>query len=106
MTVSEILADCIGFQWDDGNTDKDWGRHGVTWTECEQAFFSDPLIAASDRKHSQDAPRYFVLGRTSEGRRLFVVCTVRMRLIRVISARTMSRRERRIYEQATKEVSD
>jgi len=48
----------------------------------------------------------YVLGQTDAGRRLFVVVTVREELIRVISARDMSRRERKEYENAGKGVEE
>lgn len=41
--------------------------------------------------------RYFVLGQTDAGRELFLVFTLRDELIRVISAREMSRKERKVY---------
>ncbi|MGB8296472.1 MAG: BrnT family toxin [Polyangia bacterium] len=51
--------------------------------------------------HSQREPRYAALGWTDQRRPLTVIFTVRGALLRVISARDMSRRERRIYEQAS-----
>lgn len=42
--------------------------------------------------------RYYALGRTDQDRLLFVAFTVRRSLIRVISAREMTRRERGFYE--------
>ncbi len=94
------LADCTGFQWDAGNADKNWERHQVTQGECEQVFFQRPLRIARDPAHSQAEPRYAALGQTAAGRRLTLVFTIRGTLIRVISARDMSRRERRLYERA------
>ncbi len=96
----EELAACTGFQWDAGNIDKTRERHQVSAGECEQVFFQRPILIAPDREHSQDAPRYAAFGQTVVGRRLTIVFTIRDTLIRVISARAMSRRERRIYEQA------
>lgn len=92
------LAGCTGFQWDAGNTDKNWERHQVSQGECEQVFFQRPILIAHDPAHSQREPRYAVLGPTAAGRRLTIVFTVRGTLIRVISARDMSRAERRRYE--------
>lgn len=66
-------------------------------TECEQVFFNQPLIAAPDVAHSEQEPRFYLLGRTDSGRLLFVVFTPRDTLIRVISARDMSRKERKVY---------
>ncbi|MDO8433393.1 MAG: BrnT family toxin [Candidatus Binatus sp.] len=93
----ERIAGCAGFQWDDGNSAKISERHGVSPAECEQAFFNSPLIVADDNKHSANEARFYALGQSDSGRLLFVAFTVREKLIRVISARDMSRRERKIY---------
>ena len=42
--------------------------------------------------------RYYLLGRTNNNRQMFITFTIRLNLIRVISARDMSRKEREIYE--------
>jgi uncharacterized DUF497 family protein len=96
------LLSCTGFEWDEGNREKNWIRHQVSVPECEQVFFNTPLLVAEDEQHSSIEPRYYVLGQTNAGRKLFVVVTVRGELIRVISARNMSRRERKEYENAGK----
>ena len=93
----ERLADCQGFQWDAGNTNKIWGRHRVTPAECEELFFNRPLVVETDAKHSSGEDRLYALGQSDSGRLIFVVFTIRGRLIRMISARDMSRKERRIY---------
>lgn len=95
-----MLAGCTGFDWDAGNRDKNWLRHRVSATECEQVFFNEPLLIARDQKHSGHEVRYYVLGRTDAERGLFLVVTLRDDLVRVISARDMSRRERKEYEHA------
>jgi hypothetical protein len=95
----EKLSECTGFEWDEGNWDKNWIRHRVSRPECEQVFFNAPLVVGDDPKHSQQEDRYFGLGQTDAGRELFVVFTVRSRTIRVISARDMNRTERRIYHE-------
>ena len=95
------LADCTGFEWDEGNAGENWELHEVSRGEAEETFFNRPLIVAPDAGHSRREVRFAALGRTEEGRRLSVVFTLRRTLIRVISARDMSRRERRIYGQAS-----
>lgn len=95
------LTRCVGFEWDAGNADKNWNLHEVTRGEAEGVFFNRPFVVAPGSSHSQHEPRYAALGRTDKGRRLTLVFTVRGALLRVISARDMSRRERRIYEQAS-----
>jgi len=96
-TLEQLLG-CTGFQWDDGNTDKNWIEHKVNWTECEEIFFNEPLLVASDIEHSDLEPRFYALGQTDTGRLLFVVFTIRGELLRVISARDMSKREKKEYE--------
>jgi hypothetical protein len=98
----QTLAEYAGFEWDAGNTTKNWKLHKVTQGEIEQAFFNRPILIAADEKHSQREARHAALGQTSSGRLLALVFTVRGTLIRIISARDMSRRERRIYEREEK----
>jgi uncharacterized DUF497 family protein len=86
-----------GFQWDQGNLEKNWLKHDVSLLECGQGFFNQPLVVASDLRHSQQEEVFFALGPTDTDRYLFVVFAVRRRKLRVISARDMSRRERMIY---------
>ena len=94
-TVS--LPEFRGFDWDDGNIEKNWLAHHVTPQEAEQAFFNRPLVVADDEKHSQAEKRYHVLGQTDEDRPLFIAFTVRKQRVRVISARDMNRKERKVY---------
>ncbi|MBK8870444.1 MAG: BrnT family toxin [Elusimicrobia bacterium] len=93
-----LLLGCAGFEWDKGNLDKNWLKHRVAPYECEQIFFNQPLIVAEDERHSRSEPRFFALGQTDAGRPLFAVFTVRRHLIRVISARDMSAKERGAYK--------
>jgi uncharacterized DUF497 family protein len=90
-----------GFDWDEGNARKN-EKHGVSKAEVEQVFLNAPLIVAEDVKHSQREPRFHALGRTDQDRRLHVTFTERENrtLIRPISARDMSRKERDLYEKA------
>ncbi len=91
-----------GFDWDEGNLDKNWDRHLVSNGECEEVFFNEPFFVGNDDRHSALENRYYALGETGEGRRLFIVFTLRKTLIRVISARDMSRNERKAYENLKK----
>jgi uncharacterized DUF497 family protein len=95
---SELEA-LAGFQWDEGNGPKVRKRHGVSEVECEQVFFNSPLVISPDEKHSKAEQRFCLLGVTDAGRGLFVVFTMRGKLVRVISARDMNQREKRLFEQ-------
>ena len=103
MPMEDPLSGCTGFDWDEGNADKSWERHRVSQSECEEALFLQPLVVAADRRHSKVESRFFALGQTTIGRLLFIVFTIRGERVRVISARPMSRRERRAYERAQEE---
>ena len=94
------LAQCTGFQWDEGNAEKNWLKHGVSQGECEEAFFKTPLLVVPDEAHSAAEASYYALGQTEAGRLLFAVFTIRGTLIRVVSARDMNRAERKEYLRA------
>jgi hypothetical protein len=97
--MKEEFKNSIGFQWDEGNADKNLIAHDVENWECEQIFFNDPLLILDDPRHSVAEKRWTAFGRTNSGRPLTVVFTKRGKLIRVISARNMDRKERRFYEE-------
>jgi uncharacterized DUF497 family protein len=94
------LAQATGFEWDAGNATKSWAKHEVSQAECEQLFFNVPLVLAADPAHSAREDRFFALGQTDGGRLLLIVFTLRGPLVRVISARPMSRGEREVYRDA------
>ncbi|MEX0881202.1 MAG: BrnT family toxin [Thermoanaerobaculia bacterium] len=100
MAPDDPLEDCVGFDWDDGNLEKNWERHRVLFWEAEEIFFNEPLVIMPDRKHSIPEPRYLALGQTDSGRLLFISLSIRRSLVRVISARDMTRREVRTCEQS------
>ena len=100
-----IFRNVVGFDWDDGNARKSQDKHGVSQAEAEQVFFNEPLIVRADVRHSIQEPRFHALGRTDQNRLLHITFTLRDNgtKIRVISARPMSRKERRIYHEHDKE---
>lgn len=98
--LPEFFEGLTGFQWDEGNAPKVWERHQVLPAECEQVFLNRPVLVATDVRHSGQEPRYHALGLSDATRRLALVFTIRGPLVRVIAARDMSRRERKVNEQA------
>jgi uncharacterized protein len=99
----DLLTSLTGFDWDDGNSTKNWERHQVTQAETEEVFFNRPVLVASAKPGDREI-RYNVLGRTNGDRLLSVVFTVRRGLARPISARSMSRKERNAYAEISPEV--
>ena len=90
-----------GFQWDEGNINKNLYKHKIENWECEQVFFNEPLIILDDPKHSHEEKRWAAFGKTDAGKLITVISTKRGSLIRVISARTMKRKESNFYEKNT-----
>lgn len=89
------------FDWNEGNERKNLLKHKVTNTECESLFLNLPLIL-KDERHSKLENRYWALGTTTSKKYLHVTFTMRGNKIRVISARSMSRKERKVYEKTKK----
>ena len=99
--LDELFQSLEGFQWDEGNSEKTWARHAVSQAECEQLFLNRPIVVSFDEDHSKLERRFVALGHADSGRQLTVVFTVRGLLLRVISGRPMSLRERGIYGKHT-----
>lgn len=97
MTDMVSAPDFDGFDWTGGNAEKNWRRHGAAPSEAEQVFFNTPLLWGDDATHSRTERRFYALGQTDEGRALFIAFTMRGRHLRIVSARDMSRKERRAY---------
>jgi uncharacterized DUF497 family protein len=98
MDWHKELALVEDFEWDQGNTVKSVRKHGIGYEEAEQVFFNRPLLLIDDPIHSTTEPRAKMFGKTNDEKLLTVSFTIRKRHIRIISARPMDRRERRVYE--------
>ena len=96
------LSLTVGLAWV-GNARTSVERHGVGQGEAEAMLFQEPLLVVDDAGHSRAEPRFYALGRTAEGRLLQATFMLRGggTLLRVISVRAMSRKERRIHANAT-----
>ena len=92
------LSQIDGFEWDEGNRDKNRIKHKVSTGECEEIFFNQPLIILDDAAHSLGESRCAAFGITDAGRKRVVIFTVREKKLRVISARDMHRKERQFYD--------
>ena len=103
------MAEAVGgFDWDEGNWPK-CGKHRVSRAEIE-ALFARPLLVVPDVAHSQGEERLRAIGRTEEGRAVFLVFTLRnrggTRLIRPVSARYMHDEEVKGYEAENPDLQD
>lgn len=88
----------VRFDWDGGNEPKSYTKHGVSRQEAESVFQDRDRLDFRDPLHSDAEDRFVTLGRSSRPRVLFIAWTLRRDLVRVISARPASRKERHVYE--------
>lgn len=102
----QVFSQFDGFEWDQANKEKNWKRHEVTWWECEEVFFNQPLYVSQIHRDVMKEERFFVLGRTNSGRLLFIVFTRRGTKVRVISARDMHKKERKMYHEKAQTDSE
>lgn len=86
------------FDWDDEN-EQHLLRHGIRREEAEAAL-RDPWLhpAPSYRAHAER--RWGILGATESGRVLFLIFTRRGRLLRVVTARDATEREKHRYRRS------
>lgn len=99
------LGKITRFEWDEGNIDKSYEKHGITPKEAEEVFLDEHITIEKDIKHDQKEERFIAIGKTFEGKMLFVVFTLRNNKIRVISGRIVNKKERRVYEKNIKKNS-
>ncbi len=86
------------FEWDAAKAAANVRKHGVTFEEAMTVFLDDLAVPFQD---TTDSERLVLIGHSSVGRVLLVIFTERIhgRILRIISARRASKRERRAYEQ-------
>jgi hypothetical protein len=94
-----LSVDEIRFAWDPRKASANQRRHRVSFTEAQTVFSDDNAVLLDDPGHSDDEPRYVLLGLSERFRILVVSHTVRDRgrTLRIISARKATEREREQY---------
>ncbi len=98
--MGDIVYD--DFEWDEEKARRNLRRHGISFEEG-LTVFEDPLFVPYESEdHSVEEKRYVIIGQSNQNRLLVVACTQRQR-IRIISARKVTPRERRNYEESEKE---
>jgi len=87
------------FEWDPEKAAGNWRKHDVSFEEAATVF-GDPLaMTYLDPDHSEEEDRFLTFGHSRQGRLLVVSHTDRGDRTRIISARQLTRRERKQYEQ-------
>lgn len=88
-------------EWDQIKNVVNKRKHGITFEEAQTVFY-DPLTkVALDPEHSQLEDRFIAVGYSFMNRLLLVVHCYRKRdqIIRIISARKLTRMERKQFEE-------
>ena len=89
----------LRFEWDERKNSANKRKHGVSFEEAQSVFFDEDAIEYDDPEHSGDEDRFILVGRSYQ-LCVLVVCHCFRRsasVIRIISARKATRRERRVH---------
>jgi uncharacterized DUF497 family protein len=89
----------VKFEWDSKKAAANLRRHGVSFEEATTIFGDRLARTYEDPDHLTEEPRELTFGHSSAGRALVVSHCERGERTRIISARRMTRRERRQYEE-------
>jgi uncharacterized protein len=84
------------FEWDEEKAEKNVTKHGVSFEEAQTVFIDPLAIIGPDPDHSSGERRELIAGHSADQRLLLVSFTERSGAIRIISARSMTRSERRL----------
>lgn len=87
------------FEWNKRKAELNLTDHGVSFEEASTVFDDERYLIFDDPVHSWEENRYIAIGMSDQSRLLFVSYTERESKIRLISAREVTRRERKQYEQ-------
>ena len=87
------------FEWDPHKAEINFRKHGVSFDEAGSVFLDRLALSGLDPEHSVGESRYITFGTSSLNRLLSVSHTYRPGAIRIISARRVTRGERKLYEE-------
>ena len=88
----------IRFTWDPEKAEINLRNHGISFAEATEAFVDPNADEDFDREHSDEEPRYDLIGFSSR-RLLFVVFKEEEDgIFRIISARKAEKKQRIKYE--------
>ena len=87
------------FEWDSAKAAGNLGKHAVSFDEGATVFLDQLAVSGPDPDHSFEESRYITFGISSLGHLLAVSHTYRQGAIRLISARRVTRAERKLYEE-------
>ena len=98
--AATLEAHMLTFEWDANKDKQNLRKHGVSFAEASTVFGDPFSIVFEDPDHSKEEDRFLIAGHSYKDRLLIVSFTERENRIRIISARKMTARERKDYEEA------
>ncbi len=87
------------FEWDSEKAEINLKKHGVSFAEAESVWNDYFYADLFDDEHSVEENRFIIVGESVPNRLLIVSYTERANRVRIISARELTPKERRDYEQ-------
>ena len=90
----------IEFEWSQPKARANLRKHGVSFEEAKSVFYDEYARQFFDDEHSKDEERFILLGKSNRSR-ILIVCHCEREsgnIIRIISARKATARERKFYE--------
>lgn len=88
----------LEFEWDERKNQENIRKHGITFQDAETVFSDEHALLIGDSEHSEVEDRFILLGLSADLHTMVVChCYRRGALIRIISARKATRREREQY---------
>ena len=90
------------YEWDRQKAKYNLRKHGVSFEEASTVFKDVLANVYEDPDHSVHERRFLIIGTSARGRLLNVSFADRKQRIRIISARVLTRREKKLYEEETR----
>ncbi|HYF48353.1 MAG TPA: BrnT family toxin [Planctomycetota bacterium] len=91
----------MDFEWDAAKAAQNDRKHRVSFEEAATVFGDSLSLTIYDPEHSKDEDRFITIGLSDRQRLLVVVHSDRNDVVRIISARRATNRERKQYEEGT-----
>ena len=90
----------LHFIWDEDKNKTNQKKHGISFDEAKTVFFDENAVEFQDPDHSKEEDRFILLGFSFKLRMLVVCYCYRENdtVIRIISARKATNKERLNYE--------
>jgi uncharacterized DUF497 family protein len=89
----------VEFEWDEEKAASNLIKHKVDFEEAKTVFDNPLAVIFDDERHSTNERREIIIGHSQKNRLLLVSFTERAHVIRIISARLATRKERKAYEE-------